>query len=94
MLLLLAHFNVRNESSGREIKGHAQQWRWTQRNSESDAKTIGDRMAADGEFVFSTTAKASKASKDETSHDCRGRIRTDFDRLGRTAIPIEFFRSV
>jgi predicted DNA-binding transcriptional regulator AlpA len=72
-------------------KGHAQQLRWTQWNSESNAKTIGDRTSADGEFVFSTTAKA---SKDETSHDCRGRIRTDFDRLGRTAIPIEFFRSV
>jgi hypothetical protein len=73
------------------IKGHAQQLGWSQRNSESNAKTIGARTAADVEFVFSTTVKA---SKDETSHDCRGRIRTDFDRLGRTAIPIEFFRSV
>jgi hypothetical protein len=51
-----------------KIKGHAQQLRWSQRNSESNAKTIGDRMAADGECVFSTTAKA---SKDEASHDCR-----------------------
>ena len=74
-----------------KVKGHAQQLGWSQRNSESNAKTIGDRTASDGEFVFSTTVKA---SKDEASHDCRGRIRTDFDRLGRTATPIEFFRSV
>ena len=50
----------------KKIKGHAQQLRWSQRNSESNAKTIGDRTAADGEFVFSTTAKA---SKDEVSHE-------------------------
>jgi hypothetical protein len=63
----------------------------TEFNSESNAKSIGARTASDGEFVFSTTAKA---SKDEASHDCRGRIRAEFDRLVRTATPIEFFRSV
>ena len=74
-----------------KIKGHAQQLGWSQRNSASNAKTIGARTASDGEFVFSTTVKA---SKDEASHDCRGRIRAEFDRLVRTATPIEFFRSV
>jgi hypothetical protein len=74
-----------------KVKGHAQQLGWSQRNSESNAKTIGARTASDGEFVFSTTVKA---SKDEASHDCRGRIRAEFDRLVRTATPIEFFRSV
>jgi hypothetical protein len=64
------------------MKGHAQQLGWSQRNSESNAKTLGDRTASDGEFVFSTTVKA---SKDEASHDCRGRIRAEFDRLVRTA---------
>ena len=49
-----------------KIKGHAQQLRWTQRNSASNTKTIGDRTAADGEFALSTTVKA---SKDETSHE-------------------------
>jgi hypothetical protein len=48
-------------------------------------------MSADGEFVFSTTAEA---SKDEASHDYRARIRTDFDRLGRTATLIEPSRFV
>jgi hypothetical protein len=65
----------------RKMKGHAQQLGWSQRNSESNAKTLGDRTASDGEFVFSTTVKA---SKDEASHDCRGRIRAEFDRLVRT----------
>jgi hypothetical protein len=74
-----------------KIKGHAQQLRWSQRKSESNAKTIGARTASDGEFVFSATAKA---SKDEASNDCRGRTRAEFDRLVRTATPIEFFRSV
>ena len=50
----------------RKIKGHAQQLRWSQRKSASNAKTIGARTAADGEFVFSTTVNA---SKDETSHE-------------------------
>jgi hypothetical protein len=49
-----------------KIKGHAQQLRWFQRNSVSNAKTIGARAASDGEFVFSTTAKA---SKDGASHE-------------------------
>ena len=40
-----------------ENEGHAQRLRWTQRNSESNAKTIGSRTASDGEFVFSTTGK-------------------------------------
>jgi hypothetical protein len=61
----------------KKTKGHAQQLGWSQRNSESNAKTIGARTASDGEFVFSTTAKA---SKDEASHDCRGRIRAEFER--------------
>ena len=81
----------RRTCTAEENKGHAQRLRWTQRNSESNAKTIGSRTASDGEFVFSTTVKA---SKDEASHDCRGRIRAEFDRLVRTATPIEFFRSV
>jgi hypothetical protein len=63
--------------SKRKMKGHAQQLGWSQRNSESNAKTLGDRTASDGEFVFSTTVKA---SKDEASHDCRGRIRAEFER--------------
>jgi hypothetical protein len=61
----------------KKTKGHAQQLGWSQRNSESNAKTIGARTASDGEFVFSTTAKV---SKDEASHDCRGRIRAEFER--------------
>ena len=69
-------------SQRKKIKGHAQQLGWSQRNSASNAKTLGARTASDGEFVFSTTVKA---SKDEASHDCRGRIRAEFDRLVRTA---------
>ena len=52
---------------------------------------IGSRTAADGEFVFSTTAKA---SKDGAFHDCSGRIRPEFDRLERTATLIEPSRFV
>lgn len=40
--------------------GHAQGLSWSQRNSESTAKTIGDRMAADGEIGVSTTVKHQK----------------------------------
>jgi len=47
---------------------------------------VASITAADGGFVFSRTAKA---SNDEASHECRRRIRPEFDRLGRTAILIE-----
>ncbi|MFN7889232.1 MAG: hypothetical protein ACK5OC_02975, partial [Pirellula sp.] len=55
-----------DDTKRKKIKAHAQQLRWTQRNSVSNAKTIGSRNASDGEFVISTTVKA---SKDGTSHE-------------------------
>ena len=48
---------ILTQALAEENKGHAQRLRWTQRNSESNAKTIGSRTASDGEFVFSTTGK-------------------------------------
>lgn len=43
-----------------KTKGHTQRLRWPERNSASNAKTLGSRTAGDGEFVFLTTAKAPK----------------------------------
>ncbi len=57
--------NKRKEEKEEE-KGHAQRLSKSQRNSASNAKTIGARTAADGEFVLSTTVKA---SKDGASHE-------------------------
>jgi len=49
------------------VKGHTQRLRWPDRNSAPNAEAIGSRSAADGEFVFLTTVRA---SKNEASHDC------------------------
>ena len=43
-----------------KLKGQAQRLQWPERNSASNAKTLGSGTAVDGEFVFLTTAKASK----------------------------------
>ena len=71
--------------------GHAQRLRRAQRNPRSNAKIIGAQTTADGEFVFSESVKA---SNDRATPYCRSGIRAEFDRLGRTATSIEFFRSV
>jgi hypothetical protein len=84
-------FKEKKKRKKKKKKGHAQQLRRSQRNPRSNAKTIGAQTTADGEFVFSESVKA---SNDRASPDCRSRIRTEFDRLGRTATSIEFFRSV